>query len=121
VHGGERPGLDGPDRDAQLLGDHDLCLASEVRHLQHLSLLGGKGREGFADLLAPDAEVGVLDDVLRRVFAAHRLEVRGALRTLAQPLLAPDGVHGSVVHQGQEEGSEGPSGPVECLGRPPQR
>src|SRR3990172_6351103 len=121
AHGGERPGLNGPDRDAEFLGDHHLCLAPEVRHLQHLSLLGGKGRESFADLLASDADVGVLDDVLRRVFAVHRLEVRGALGTLAQPLLAPDGVHGSVVYERQEEGSEGASGAVERLGRAPQR
>jgi len=66
-------------------------------------------------------DVGVLDDVLRRVFAGRGLEVRRTLRPPAQALLTADGIDGPVVHQGQEERAECPSGGVERLGRPPQR
>ena len=83
-------------------------MPAEIRHVEHLSAAPPAGRERRANLLAPNTQVGVLDDVLRRVFAGRGLEVRGPLRAFAEPLLTPDGVDGTMVHQREEEGAEGP-------------
>jgi hypothetical protein len=85
-----------------------LRLAVEVRHLEHLLLRRRKGRERGANLLAPNAQVRVLDDVLRRVFAGRGLEVRRTLGAAPEALLTADGIDGPVMDQGQEEGPERP-------------
>ena len=109
AHGGERPRLHGADRDAELLGDHRLGPASEVCEIQHLSYcLLGKGPEGFHDLRAAAAERGLLDDPLCNIFVMNGLEVRCALGPFAQALLPTHGIHGPVVHEGEEKGPQGP-------------
>src|SRR5205085_6093212 len=68
-HRGEGASLHGSDGDAQLKGD--LCLGgtSEVGHLQYLPLVRGEGGEGSTHLEPPLAQVGLLDDTLRYIFA----------------------------------------------------
>ena len=105
----------------ELLGDLRLRAAAEVCQLDHLALLRGKDRESLADLLASKVHVRGLDDVLRRVFVTNRLQVRGPLRAFAEAVLAPHGVHRTVMHERQEERPEGTPRRVVGLGRPPER
>ena len=84
-------------------------------------MVRGEGGEGSTHLEPPLAQVGLLDDTLRYIFAIDVLGVQGALRPLPEALLPADRVHGPVVDEGEEEGPEGPPGGVVGLGRPPER
>src|SRR5439155_36982 len=103
------------------LGDLHLGLSAEVRHLEHLSLFGGEVGEGLSDLFPPHAEVGLLGDGIRRVFADQRFEVRRPLRSGSQAGLASDQIDGPMVHERKEERSEGSPCRVERFGRSPER
>ena len=95
--------------------------AWKIRHLEHLSLWWGERREGLADLPAADLDERVVHDILRRVFAGQRLEVRRTLGSFAEPFLATDRIDRPMVHQGQEERPERTPRGIERLGGPPER
>src|ERR671911_1730421 len=102
----ERPGLHRAEWDPELLGDPHLSHATEVRHLEHLSLFEREVLQRKADLVAAPLEEVFLGDALRRVFARDGLEVRRPLLPGSESLLPTDRVHAAVVHEREEEGSE---------------
>ena len=119
-HRRERPRLDGPERDLQLLRDLHLGLPIEVGHLEHLPLFGREADECLSDLFPAHAEVRLLGDGVRRVFADQGFEVRRALGPRSQAGFPPDQVDRPVVHEREEEGSEGSACRVVRLGRSPE-
>src|SRR4029453_10010749 len=119
-HGGQSPGLDRPDRDAKLLGDHGFRVAAEVGPLDPPPLLGGQRVQRLPDLLAPDREIGLLDDPFSYIFAGAPLQVRGSFGPLAEPVLPPDRVDRPVVDEREEEAPKRSPTWVIRFGGPPQ-
>ena len=91
----------------QLLGDLHLGHASEVGHLEHLSLIVGEVAERLSDLFAPD-DRGRPPRSRRPLRLRPPSGSRFAARLGPGPhaLLAADRVDRPVVDQGQEEGPE---------------
>jgi len=96
-------------------------VAPEIRHLEHLSLVGGESLEGREDLPAPFQQVGALDHLFRNIFAMDLVKVRRSLGSSPEAVLPPDGVDGAMVHQREKERSKGAATGVVGLGGAPER